>query len=57
MQAKIPVLVVTDPNTDIGKAIEVGQFGWWCESNDSGSFKKLVNKIITMEYNQLGDNA
>lgn len=33
MQAKIPVLAVTDPNTDIGRVITDGGFGWWCESN------------------------
>ena len=34
MQAKIPVLAVTDPNTDIGKDNVGGKFGWWCESNN-----------------------
>ncbi|MBR5539197.1 MAG: glycosyltransferase family 4 protein, partial [Clostridia bacterium] len=32
MQAKIPVLACTDPNTDVGKVIEEGNFGVWCES-------------------------
>lgn len=46
MQAKIPVLAVTDPNTDIGKVITEGGFGWWCESNDVGAFTKNVEQII-----------
>lgn len=45
MQAKIPVLAVTDPNTDIGKVIVEGGFGWWCESNDVKAFSKCVSKI------------
>ena len=47
MQAKIPVLAVTDPNTDIGKVIVDGGFGWWCESNDVDSFVALISKIKT----------
>lgn len=47
MQAKIPVLAVTDPNTDIGKVIVDGGFGWWCESDDVDSFVALISKIKT----------
>lgn len=46
MQAKIPVLAVTDPNTDIGKVIVDGGFGWWCESNNSNFFVDKVNTIL-----------
>ena len=46
MQAKIPVLAVTDPNTDIGKVIVDGGFGWWCESNDANGFLIIVNAAI-----------
>lgn len=45
MQAKLPVLAVTDRNTDIGKIIEEGGFGWWCESIDSQYFSDTINKI------------
>lgn len=41
MQAKLPVLAVTDSNTDIGKVIVDGGFGWWCESNDEESFYQI----------------
>ena len=46
MQAKIPVLAVTDPNTDIGKVIMDGAFGWWCESDASEEFVNIVKRII-----------
>ncbi|MCQ2516226.1 MAG: glycosyltransferase family 4 protein [Saccharofermentans sp.] len=45
MQAKLPVLAVTDQNTDIGKIIVEGEFGWWCESNDANEFRKIVEEI------------
>lgn len=49
MQAKIPVLACTDPNTDIGKIIEEAGFGSWCESNDVNGFVKCVNKIMQIQ--------
>lgn len=49
MQAKIPVLAVTDPNTDIGKVIMRGGFGWWCESNDAVRFVELVSQITNSQ--------
>ncbi len=49
MQAKLPVLAATDPNTDIGKVIVDGGFGWWVESNDRGIFAAEVKKIISLD--------
>lgn len=51
MQAKLPVLAVTDPNTDIGKVIVDGGFGWWCESNSIAQFKIIISAIISEENN------
>lgn len=45
MQAKVPVLAVTDPNTDIGKVIVNGGFGWWCESNDVEKFTDTIKVL------------
>lgn len=55
MQAGLPVLAATDPNTDIGKVIENGGFGWWCESNDVGAFIKEVNKVEMVNRSIMGD--
>lgn len=57
MQAKIPVLACTDPNTDIGKVITEGGFGWWCESNSTDEFTKIVDCIGSSDLKALGDNA
>lgn len=56
MQAKIPVLAVTDPNTDIGKVIVDGGFGWWCESNDSEEFVKCVKKTLNSNFDGIDKN-
>lgn len=46
MQAHLPVLACTDPNTDVGHVIEKGEFGWWCESNDVDSFLSIIRAVI-----------
>lgn len=46
MQAGLPVLACTDPNTDIGRVITKGGFGWWCESDDVSEFVNCVRLIL-----------
>jgi len=57
MQAKVPVLAVTDPNTDVGKVIVDGGFGWWCESNDAHEFRNIVERAIAINTENMKDNA
>lgn len=57
MQNGMPVLACTDPNTDIGKVITEGQFGWWCESDSAESFEAAVNQAIKSDLRTLGDNS
>lgn len=56
MQAKLPVLAATDPNTDIGEVISQGGFGWWCESNDTEAFSELVEKALEADLNEMKTN-
>ena len=57
MQAGVPVLACTDQNTDIGKVIVEGGFGWWCESNHVSKFNKIVQQILTQDLKRLKQNA
>lgn len=57
MSAKLPVLAVTDPNTDIGNVVVDGGFGWWCESNDAKRFVEIVEKASNDNTEELGDRA
>ena len=56
MQAKLPILAVTDPISDIGKVIVDGGFGWWCESNDSDEFVKCVKKALNSNFYGIDKN-
>ena len=57
MQAKIPVLAVTDKNTDVGSEIVNGKFGWWCESNSINSFNSKVCEITNSDLKEMGSNG
>ena len=57
MQAKLPVLAVTDPNTDIGKVIVDGGFGWRCESNSIQGFDQCIQTILNCELSEMGNRA
>lgn len=59
MECAMPVMACTDANTDIGKVICDGGFGWWCESNSSDSFKDIIDLICSPRdgLSVYGDNA
>ncbi len=57
MQAGLPVLACTDPNTDIGKIIVEGGFGWWCESNNVNGFNKCVKEAMKAASSAMGTVA
>ena len=57
MQAKLPILACTDPNTDIGKVIVDGGFGWGCESNSVEDFDKLIDEAVKADTRILGETS
>ena len=57
MQAQIPILACTDPNTDIGEVIVNGEFGWWCESDDVRKFSKVINEILKSDIKKMHGNG
>jgi glycosyltransferase involved in cell wall biosynthesis len=59
MEYKIPVICLTDKNTDIGIDANENGYGFWCLTDDTDSFKNFILKfknnpeIIT----KMGENA
>lgn len=45
MQAKIFVFADTNPNTETGKVLVEGGFGWWCESDGVADFEDSIAHI------------
>ena len=57
MQARLPVLACTDPNTDVGDIIENAGFGWQCRSNNVKEFKNIIKKVLNSNLSQKGNAA
>ncbi len=57
MQARIPVLACTDPNTDVGQVVEAGRFGWWCESDQPEKFLACVLRALEEDRERYGRNG
>ena len=49
MQAGLPVIACTDPNTDIGQVAVDGGFGWWCRANDAEAFARTVEEACSAD--------
>jgi glycosyltransferase involved in cell wall biosynthesis len=59
MEYSMPVICLTDLNTDIGKNVQDNKFGFWCESDDIISFR---NHVVSFRNNpekilQMGKTA
>ena len=57
MQKTMPVIACTDPVSDVGKVIEEGQFGLWCESDDPEKFVQAVKALCRENTEAMGRNA
>mgnify|MGYP000617830630 FL=1 len=57
LQAKLPVLACTDINSDIGKVITEGGFGWWCKSDSIENFNNVIEEILQTNTTNLGEKA
>lgn len=57
MNSKMPVLACTDKNTDIGKVITDGGFGWWCESDSAEKFTKAVDFALGEDITAMGEKG
>jgi glycosyltransferase involved in cell wall biosynthesis len=58
MEYAMPIVACTDKNTDVGKIILEGNFGWWCESNKPDEVKEIIDLICSSkELSLYGVNA
>lgn len=57
LQAGLPVLSCTDANTDLGRVIVDGGFGWWCESKQVCEFERLVKEAVQSDLSKMGSQG
>lgn len=46
MDYSLPIIAATDVNTDIGRVIVNGEFGYWCESGKLNDFNNIVESLL-----------
>ena len=57
LQAKLPVLAVTDRNTDIGDVLTDNAIGWWCPSNSVKAFEVRIKEIKKDDLEVIGSRG
>ncbi len=57
LEYKMPVLCVTDPNTDIGRIAVENGYGIWCESNSVEGFTSAIENLLTSDCAVMGENG
>ena len=59
LEYKMPVLMATDVNTDIGLIAEENGYGLWCENGDLEGFNSMVNELASdsAKRRQMGENC
>lgn len=54
---RMPVLVATDANTDIGKIVENNGFGYKCESDSVDKFNSILEKMLISDRVSMGEKG
>ena len=57
LENKKPVLIASDPNSDIGPIAEENGYGFWCESKDVRDFTSIVNKMLDSNIREMGERG
>ena len=52
-----PIIAVTDPNCDTGTIAEANGYGYYCPSNSVEKFVETVDKMLSSNIKQMGENA
>lgn len=57
LENRMPVIVTTDPNSDLGPIAQKNGFGYWCKSNDIDAFTKCVDLVLSQDYKSMGEKG
>lgn len=57
LKNRMPVLVASDPHTDMGAIAQREGFGFWCESDAVGPFTELVDRMLAADRAAMGEKG
>lgn len=52
-----PIIAVTDHNCDTGTIAEANRYGYYCPSNSVEKFVETVDRILSSDIKEMGENA
>ena len=57
LMSRKPIIACTDPNCDTGALAEQNGYGFYCPSNSVEAFVKTIDRMLTSDIKQIGDNG
>lgn len=57
LEYSMPIIVASDPNSDMGPIAQNNGFGYWCQSNDVNAFTQCLNKMLVSDINRMGEKG
>ena len=57
LMSRKPIIACTDPNCDTGTLAEQNGYGFYCPSNSVEAFVKTIDRMLTSDIKQIGDNG
>lgn len=57
LMSRKPIIACTDTNCDTGTLAEQNGYGFYCPSNSVEAFVKTIDRMLTSDIKQMGDNG
>ncbi len=57
LEYSMPVIVTSDPNSDMGPIAQENGFGYWCQSNDVNAFTQCLNNMLASDIHEMGEKG
>lgn len=57
LMTKKPIVACTDTACDVGTIAEKNGYGFYCPSNDVNAFTSTIDKILSSDIKQMGENG
>lgn len=57
LMSRKPIIACTDPNCDTGTLAEQNGYGFYCPSNSVEAFVKTIDRMLTSNIKQMGENG
>jgi len=57
LEYRMPIIVTSDSNSDMGPIAQDNGFGYWCQSNDVNAFTQCLNNMLESDIRKMGEKG